>query len=181
MNIVETFIFVPMFQSKFLILVISLIPFIGFTQKKIAIIGGGISGIAAAHELYLIDPNVEITLFEKENVLGGNARSFQTTNLYGEEVFVDMGPQYFAEGKWKQGPWENYVQLLKLLKYYNLYDADKIYSFKGTIAIMNNEDEKPDFVSPKEGKKRGGSLGQLMKFGKLYKRAKQIYLSLIHI
>lgn len=41
-------------------------------SKRIAIIGGGISGLAAA---YLLAPEHRITLFEAENRLGGHART----------------------------------------------------------------------------------------------------------
>ena len=39
--------------------------------KTIAVIGGGISGLAAAHRLRELDPLAEVTLFEASNRLGG--------------------------------------------------------------------------------------------------------------
>jgi predicted NAD/FAD-binding protein len=159
-----------------LTLVLSLIAIISIgqtTKKNIAIVGGGISGIATAHEILKLDPTANITIFEKREVLGGNARTIATKNLFGVEVNVDMGPQYFTILDSKEvGPWDNYVQLLKD---YNLYNKDKVSSFIGTIVVNNNVDEKPDFVSPKDGSWRGQSLGGLLNFFKLFRRSKQIY------
>jgi len=41
------------------------------TTERVAIIGGGISGLAAAHRLVELAPDVEIVLFEREGRLGG--------------------------------------------------------------------------------------------------------------
>jgi oxygen-dependent protoporphyrinogen oxidase len=41
------------------------------TQPRVAILGGGISGLAAAHRLTEIAPQVEVRLFEAQNRLGG--------------------------------------------------------------------------------------------------------------
>jgi oxygen-dependent protoporphyrinogen oxidase len=40
-------------------------------QRRIAVIGGGISGLAAAHRLQELDPAAEVTLFEASGRLGG--------------------------------------------------------------------------------------------------------------
>jgi len=45
---------------------------------KIAILGGGITGLTAAY--YLAKKNHQITLFEKEKILGGLAAGFKTNN-----------------------------------------------------------------------------------------------------
>ena len=39
--------------------------------RRIAVIGGGIAGLAAAHRLVELDPQSEITLFEASDRLGG--------------------------------------------------------------------------------------------------------------
>ena len=41
------------------------------TPRRIAVIGGGIAGLAAAHRLVELDPNCQITLFEAADRLGG--------------------------------------------------------------------------------------------------------------
>jgi oxygen-dependent protoporphyrinogen oxidase len=43
--------------------------------KRVAIIGGGISGLAAAHRLHELDPTLEFTLFESSDRLGGVIRT----------------------------------------------------------------------------------------------------------
>ncbi|MBI5123408.1 FAD-dependent oxidoreductase [Candidatus Roizmanbacteria bacterium] len=45
---------------------------------KIAILGGGITGLTAAY--YLAKKNHQVTLFEKEKILGGLAAGFKTNN-----------------------------------------------------------------------------------------------------
>lgn len=49
--------------------------------RKIHIVGGGIGGLTAAHELSLLAPkDTEIHIYEKADVLGGKARSIQVPN-----------------------------------------------------------------------------------------------------
>ena len=42
---------------------------------KIAVIGGGMAGVSAAHHILALNENIEITIFEKEAELGGNGRT----------------------------------------------------------------------------------------------------------
>jgi len=58
-------------------------------KKKIAIIGSGFSGLSAA--AYASKMGNEVHVFEKNNSLGGRARSFQTENGY----TFDMGPSWY--------------------------------------------------------------------------------------
>ena len=44
-------------------------------MKHIIIIGGGISGLTAAHEL--IEQNYKVTLIERNDQVGGLARTYQ--------------------------------------------------------------------------------------------------------
>jgi len=57
-------------------------------KEKIAIIGTGISGIAAA---YFLDPYKEVTLFEKENYLGGHTNTVEIDTKEGKTIPVDTG------------------------------------------------------------------------------------------
>ncbi|MGC3971650.1 MAG: protoporphyrinogen oxidase [Pirellulales bacterium] len=41
------------------------------TSKRVAVIGGGISGLAAAHRLLKLDPSLQVTLYEASDRLGG--------------------------------------------------------------------------------------------------------------
>lgn len=64
--------------------------------KKIAVIGGGISGLAAAHRLIELAPDTNLTLFEASDRLGGAIR---TTHRDG--FLLDRGPDNFIT----QLPW----------------------------------------------------------------------------
>lgn len=54
---------------------------------KIAIIGSGISGLGAA---YLLNPQHDITVYEKNDVVGGHSRTI-TLGIDGKDVPVDTG------------------------------------------------------------------------------------------
>ncbi len=56
--------------------------------KRVAIIGGGVSGLSAAYFLEE-HPEYEITLYEKENNLGGNARTVLAKTAEGKPYPVD--------------------------------------------------------------------------------------------
>ena len=43
----------------------------GSPTRRVAVIGGGISGLATAHRLTELDPQLSITLFERESRVGG--------------------------------------------------------------------------------------------------------------
>ena len=43
----------------------------GPARRRVAVIGGGISGLAAAHRLVTLDPASDLTLFEASDQLGG--------------------------------------------------------------------------------------------------------------
>ena len=47
--------------------------------RRIAIIGGGISGLAAAHRIHELDPSATVTVFEASGRLGG---VLQTTSQF---------------------------------------------------------------------------------------------------
>ncbi|MGW8258060.1 MAG: protoporphyrinogen oxidase, partial [Thermoguttaceae bacterium] len=73
--------------------------------RRIAVIGGGIAGLAAAHHLSELDPNCELTLFESASRLGGvlstverhgfqaerSADNFITTNPWGIDLCRRLG------------------------------------------------------------------------------------------
>ncbi|MBK0370159.1 phytoene desaturase family protein [Flavobacterium agrisoli] len=58
-------------------------------KKKIAIIGSGISGLAAA--AYASKAGHDVHVFEKNSIPGGRARQFKTENGY----TFDMGPSWY--------------------------------------------------------------------------------------
>ncbi len=94
---------------------------------KIAIIGGGISGMGAA---YLLAPHHEITLYEKNNRIGGHSR---TVNFHDGEkdIPVDTGFIVFNH--------RNYPNLNGLFKILNVPTAKSDMSFG--VSINNGEFE----------------------------------------
>lgn len=63
-------------------------------MKKILIVGGGITGLSAAWFIKKKDPHAHITLFEKENRLGGWIRSSNEGGF-----FFEKGPRTFQKGR----------------------------------------------------------------------------------
>lgn len=62
-------------------------------MKKVLIIGGGITGLSAAWFIKKKNPHAQITLFEKENRLGGWIRSSTERGF-----FFEKGPRTFRKG-----------------------------------------------------------------------------------
>ena len=63
-------------------------------DPNVAVIGGGITGLAAAFYLRKLRANARITLFESGSRLGGNIRTERR-----EQFLVDAGPDSFIAGK----------------------------------------------------------------------------------
>ena len=64
------------------------------SSPSVAIVGGGITGLAAAFYLRKLRPGASITLFEAGARLGGNIRTEQR-----EQFLVDAGPDSFIRAK----------------------------------------------------------------------------------
>lgn len=107
-------------------------------KKRVAIIGGGMAGVSTA--AFLKRSSLEIHLFEMEDHLGGHARSIALKGANNQKVFVDLGPQYFAEGGWDQ--------YIDFLKYFNLYDENKLHKFTSGFTVFKSNQEYPDFITP---------------------------------
>ena len=60
----------------------------GFSDKKIAIIGSGIAGLSAAH---VLQKKYQITLFEKNNKLGGHTNTHTISSGIDEGLEIDTG------------------------------------------------------------------------------------------
>ena len=134
---------------------------------RVAVIGGGMAGVSSAHHIHKFDPQASVTLFEKEPVAGGNAKTVTVPNRRGEMVKVDMGPQYFTEG-----PWNEYI---RFLKEYDLYHPEKTSEFTGSISIQEYGKQRPRLVTPLGGSLRGEKLGQLLHFKKFCDAAFHVY------
>jgi phytoene desaturase len=106
-------------------------------MSKIAIIGAGFAGISAAS--YLAKAGHDVTVYEKNNSLGGRARTFTTENGY----LFDMGPSWY----WMPDIFERYfrdfgvdVAELYSLKLLNP-SFDVVYGEDDTMHIPENFEE----------------------------------------
>ncbi|MEY2726523.1 MAG: Protoporphyrinogen oxidase [Planctomycetota bacterium] len=64
------------------------------SPARIAVIGGGISGLAAAHRLLSLQPNCHVTLFECSRRLGGIIRTEEADGF-----LMELGPDSFITNK----------------------------------------------------------------------------------
>lgn len=65
------------------------------SPRRVAIIGGGVSGLSAAWHLHQNVPNIQVELFEAEDRLGGHAYTFKV-----DDVDVDIGFMVFNESNY---------------------------------------------------------------------------------
>lgn len=89
------------------------------SKPKIAIIGGGASGLASA---FLLEKDFDVTVFEKEDKLGGHA---DTVYLEGG-VSVEAGFEFFSTAMFPR-----FIKLLGLLKV-ETHEFDLYYTFRNT-------------------------------------------------
>ncbi len=87
-------------------------------MKKIALIGGGFSSLAAA--AYLAKAGHQVSLYEKNNTLGGRARQFKK-----EGFTFDMGPSWY----WMPDVFESFFNDFgkSVADYYNIEKLDPGY------------------------------------------------------
>lgn len=142
-------------------------PLINFSQKKVAIIGGGIAGVSAAHYIHQYDKDARITVFEKETVLGGNAKTVEVTTNQGAKCLIDIGPQYFTPG-----PWDDYIEFLDEIIGLSNIRTEKM---AGTLLVQRANEINPLIVTPLKGKLRGEKLGKLLKLKKFNSEAYKVY------
>jgi 15-cis-phytoene desaturase len=88
-------------------------------NKKVCIIGGGVSGLCAAH--LLMEKGYQVEVFEKRSILGGKARSyhFQSDKLH-ENLPAEHGFRYFP------GFYRHVTEIMKRIPYKNRYNG--VYS-----------------------------------------------------
>src|SRR3569623_580043 len=63
--------------------------------RSVAILGGGITGLAAAHRLRELDPAIDVTVFEASDRLGGSLRTERRDGWlleYGADNFITNLP-----------------------------------------------------------------------------------------
>ena len=68
---------------------------------KVAIIGAGRSGLMSA---WLLDGSHEVTLYEKEDRLGGHAHTI-TIDVQGKPVAIDSGVEFFSDSMFPNYMW----------------------------------------------------------------------------
>ena len=103
-------------------------------KEKIAIIGGGIGGLTAA---YLLGKKYEITLFEKENRLGGNAYTLET----GDGEVFDISVFAFSK--------KSYPYFYKLLSDLKI-DYDPISIVRSGVTYYDLQKKNLDVFAPLE-------------------------------
>ena len=86
-------------------------------MQKIAIIGSGISGLSIS---YLLNPEYDITIFEKNSKIGGHANT-ANINYNGEKIAVDTGFIVYN--------FRTYFHLKKLFEYLKVDIVDSDMSF----------------------------------------------------
>src|ERR1700678_4294365 len=73
---------------------------------RIGVVGGGVSGIAAA---WMLQDQHQVTLLEKESRLGGHAETVPVT-LGDKTVYAELGPRFFFDPSYPY-----FLGLLRLL------------------------------------------------------------------
>ena len=68
-------------------------------MTRVAVVGGGVSGLAAAHELLAASggDGVHVTLYEQEEWLGGQARTVAVDDGAGRVQHLDLGFMAFNQ------------------------------------------------------------------------------------
>ena len=100
-------------------------------MKRIAIIGSGISGLYAA---YLLHKEYDITVYEKEQYLGGHTRTLSVEYKNGVNIDVDTGFIVFNE--------QNYPNFTKMLKSLDVRYGNSDMSFAVTSSNYKDPEIK---------------------------------------
>ena len=96
------------------------------TQKKIAVIGSGISGISAS---YFLSSKYNVHLFEKNNYLGGDTRTINIST--DNNLPIDTGFIVFND--------KNYPNLVKFFEHLNVKTSNSDMSFAFSDIFLNIE------------------------------------------
>lgn len=106
---------------------------------RVAVVGGGMAGVATA---WLLDPTVEVHLFEARDVLGGNVRTAHVDGPDGR-VAIDMGAQYY-----NPRVYPTYARLLEHLGVATAAGEGAVFAAPGTVTLTRAGAEQPTLVSP---------------------------------
>ncbi len=132
--------------------------------KKIAIVGGGSAGLISA---YLLHKKYDITLFEKQAILGGNVRTLNK-NVLGTKLPSSLHIENGVLG-FSQEYYTNFHRLLKKLKvpytYYkpsiSLFSHNQFYpartlsylNFKTLFQLMTNSNYRSEVLALSKSQK----------------------------
>jgi len=119
-------------------------------KKHIGIIGSGFSSIAAA--AHLAQSGYKVTVFEKNNTLGGRARQFTTANGF----TFDMGPSWY----WMPDIIESFFTTFnkKTSDYFNLVPLDPQFEMVFSEDSMQVPHEFSKWHQLVEQKEKGSSV-----------------------
>lgn len=119
-------------------------------KKKIIVIGSGFSGLAAATSL--AQKGYDVTILEKNNSIGGRARSFKE-----QGYTFDMGPSWY----WMPDVFEKYFEKFgkKVSDYYHLKRLDPSYRvYFGENDEVNLPASMPELIDLFESIEPGSGL-----------------------
>ena len=112
-------------------------------MKKVLIIGGGMAGCAAAHQIELLDKEFDVTLVEGSNILGAGVR----TSWWGGHPYT-FGPRHFLTPHQKVFDYLNKYVPLRLCNNHQaltyVEGDENFYNFpihKDDIEIMPDKDK----------------------------------------
>jgi predicted NAD/FAD-binding protein len=115
-------------------------------QKTIAIIGGGVSGLAAAWHLH-VNGQHNVHIFESEDRLGGHAWTVETTAANGDIIPVDIGFMVY-----------NATNYPNLTEWFNCLDV-KAETSNMSLSVSLDDGETVEWSSGVDGNALEGLFG----------------------
>lgn len=100
---------------------------------RIGIVGGGAAGLTSA---WLLEEHHDVTLFEKDDRLGGHAHTVQI-EAHGQHLAVDAGFQFFADSP----TYKTFNRLLDAL------EVDR-ESYPATLTVFGADRRHPVVMPP---------------------------------
>src|SRR5688572_2670038 len=105
---------------------------------KIAIVGSGVAGLTTA---WLLDQNHEVTLFEKNDILGGHALTIEF-DIKGKRIFANPAAGYITPNI--------YPRFLQLLNILNI----KLTTLPASVTVYSSVLRRATMLTPQLSLKR---------------------------